>query len=287
MNNTDKHAYCIMAHDNWEQLQLLINLLDDKRNDLFLHIDAKSLDVFNKSGGVKVKNSNLFFIENVDVRWSDISQTDTEVSLFKKVISTGIKYSRIHLISGADLPIKSQDYIHDFFSIRSEEFIDFKTNPMFIKRIKYYHFFVRCRRKYILADLFRRIFLLFQIPFVNRLKHSKLKYAYGANWCSLTYQAVKEIINQYPKFRYMFRYTTSSDELYKQMILQAGNFSFAKEGCMRYVVFNHKAPSPKILTMADFDAISSSGCIFARKFNLKVDKNIINKVISFKEGKKV
>ena len=85
----------------------------------------------------------------------------------------------------------------------------------------------------------------------------------------------------------MFRYTTSSDELYKQMILQAGNFSFAKEGRMRYVVFNHKAPSPKILTMADFDAISSSGCIFARKFNLKVDKNIINKVISFKEGKKV
>ena len=35
MNNTDKHAYCIMAHDNWEQLQMLIGVLDDERNDIY------------------------------------------------------------------------------------------------------------------------------------------------------------------------------------------------------------------------------------------------------------
>lgn len=47
----DLHAYCIMAHGNWEQLQMLINMLDDCRNDIYLHIDKKSLTSYNKWGG--------------------------------------------------------------------------------------------------------------------------------------------------------------------------------------------------------------------------------------------
>lgn len=51
ISRTDKHAYCIMAHSNWEQLQILVDAIDDERNDIFLHIDAKALNDFNKWGG--------------------------------------------------------------------------------------------------------------------------------------------------------------------------------------------------------------------------------------------
>lgn len=37
-----KHAYLIMAHKDPEQLKLLISLLDDPRNDIFVHCDKKS-----------------------------------------------------------------------------------------------------------------------------------------------------------------------------------------------------------------------------------------------------
>lgn len=37
-----KHAYLIIAHDNWKILEKLLILLDDKRNDIYLHIDRKS-----------------------------------------------------------------------------------------------------------------------------------------------------------------------------------------------------------------------------------------------------
>ena len=40
-----------MAHGNWKQLQMLVNVIDDGRNDIYLHIDAKSLNDFNKWGG--------------------------------------------------------------------------------------------------------------------------------------------------------------------------------------------------------------------------------------------
>lgn len=42
MQTNDRHAYLIMAHNNWSILSKLLSLLDDDRNDLFLHIDAKS-----------------------------------------------------------------------------------------------------------------------------------------------------------------------------------------------------------------------------------------------------
>ena len=34
-----KHAYLIMAHNNPYILKKLLNLIDDKRNDIYLHID--------------------------------------------------------------------------------------------------------------------------------------------------------------------------------------------------------------------------------------------------------
>ena len=37
-----KHAYLIMAHNNWKILEKLLNLLDDKRNDIYFHIDLNS-----------------------------------------------------------------------------------------------------------------------------------------------------------------------------------------------------------------------------------------------------
>lgn len=278
---TGKHAYCIMAHGNWEQLQMLIDVLDDVRNDIFLHIDAKAIAGFNKHGKIHAKHSGIYYAKSVDVRWSDISLCNAEMSLFHGVINNGNEYSRIHLISGSDLPLVNQDEMHKFFEFRNDEFMDVRHPKQFKKRLKYYHMFVKYRRNRPMVDFARRLLLLPQLPFVNRLRKAPLAYAYGSEWCSLTYAAVKEIVEKYPKFRYMFKYTTCPDEHYKQMILSANpKFLFAKEGCMRYVVFSPDNPSPKTLTMDDYGNIMKSGCLFARKFDVNVDRNIINIVIN-------
>ena len=36
-----RHAYLILAHKNPRQLRKLIALLDDPRNDIFVHVDRK------------------------------------------------------------------------------------------------------------------------------------------------------------------------------------------------------------------------------------------------------
>ena len=65
---------------------------------------------------ITVEKSNIYYVVNrVDVRWGDISQIETELILFEKACTTN-RYDYYHLLSGVDLPIKSQNYIHDFFS---------------------------------------------------------------------------------------------------------------------------------------------------------------------------
>ena len=51
--------------------------------------------------------------ERVDVRWGDFSQVECELALFKAVVKNGYDY--YHLLSGVDLPIKSAQYLVDFF----------------------------------------------------------------------------------------------------------------------------------------------------------------------------
>lgn len=63
-----KHAYLIMAHDKPRQLEILLSLLDDPRNDIYLHLDSRlaiDLSAFSE----QVCHSNLFFVERDAVRW--------------------------------------------------------------------------------------------------------------------------------------------------------------------------------------------------------------------------
>lgn len=80
----------------------------------------------------------------------------------------------------------------------------------------------------------------------------------------------------------IFKYSTSSDELYKQMLLNSSpefSFSSSEEGNLRYVDFSERNPSPKILTIADYDKIMNSGCLFARKFDIHKDKRVVEKIL--------
>ena len=277
-----KHAYCILAHNNFKQLQLLIDFIDDERNTIFIHVDKKSYSLYEEKGRVRSRYSKIIYVEPVDVRWGDISLSEAEVRLFSEVLKTNDTYERVHLMSGCDLPLHSQDYIHSYFKKYSNvEFISFGKNPDLYKhRLNYYHYFVRYVKNNRFANLARRVLLLIQMPFINRLKRSPYKFMYGSEWCSITLDAVKTIVNDYYNNKKIFSLSTCSDECYKQMIL--GNnklFNCSPLGNLRYIKFSDGAASPEILRLQDFDKITNSNCLFARKFDLNEDYNIIKKII--------
>ena len=59
-----KHAYLIMAHNEFEILKILLHLLDDERNDIYLHIDSKAGIISEAEFLQCVKMSNLIILKN-------------------------------------------------------------------------------------------------------------------------------------------------------------------------------------------------------------------------------
>jgi hypothetical protein len=51
-----------MAYNNWRQLSMLLELLDDPRNDIFIHIDKRAGDFPQEMLASTVKRSQLVFV---------------------------------------------------------------------------------------------------------------------------------------------------------------------------------------------------------------------------------
>ena len=134
-----KHAYLIMAHGKFQQLIILLKMLDSAHNDIFLHIDKKVKDFPKQEIAESVSLSKLYFVNRIDVNWGAFSQIDCELLLLEQAVKNG-DYQYIHLLSGADLPIKSQEYIIQFYQENNgKEFIDFDIDKdEYADRCKYY-----------------------------------------------------------------------------------------------------------------------------------------------------
>ena len=106
-----RHAYLILAHKNPRQLRKLIALLDDPRNDIFVHVDRKA--TFRSEDWTRTcRHSGLYFLDRrIRVNWGGVSIMRCELALLEAAAARG-RYDYYHLLSGMDLPIKDQDTIH-------------------------------------------------------------------------------------------------------------------------------------------------------------------------------
>lgn len=85
-----RHAYLLMVHNNFEQLIILLKLLDHENNDIFIHIDKKVIppqDCFDDC----CKKSKVVVYQDISVFWGTSSQMECEFSLLKKAYEAGEK----------------------------------------------------------------------------------------------------------------------------------------------------------------------------------------------------
>lgn len=85
-----KHAYLIMAHTNFNQLKRLIMLLDDVRNDIYVHIDKKAQDVPLKEIRGLCMKSKLSVTQVFSVVWGTYSIVEAELYLLAQAVRGGV-----------------------------------------------------------------------------------------------------------------------------------------------------------------------------------------------------
>ena len=82
-----KHAYMIIAHNEFDLLEILVRLLDDPRNDIYIHIDAKVKDFDFKSFQALTQYSRLRFTpRRISATWGDFSLVNTELLLLQTAV---------------------------------------------------------------------------------------------------------------------------------------------------------------------------------------------------------
>ena len=288
-----KHAYLIVAHNEFELLAKLVRLLDNPRNDIYLHIDSKvkkfDFDGFRSN----ISKSNLYYVKRRNVQWGAFSFSLSELQLFKEAYEKG-EYEYYHLLSGCDLPIKSQKYIHDFFDKHpNTEFIDYvdrtrlenmNVNNDRVERFKLYHFFNNIGiNKRGIGRLNNICLKIQKVLKVDRYKN-KFEYGFGSNWCSLSHNGVKTLMENEKWIKKTFHFTHCSDELYKQtVLLKNPNLNISEKGNMRLIIWGKDDNSrhPHTFTVADKEILENSECLFARKFSAKVDERIVDEIIKY------
>lgn len=286
-----KHAYLIMAHADMPLLQVLIGMLDDERNDIYLHADKKWRD-FNPND-LAVSRATLHILPNrLDGRWGHISLMEIEYALYEAASKQGI-YHYYHLLSGADLPIKSQDYIHDFMSKSPYiPYISYWDHPEdTYYKVSRYTFGMKYEKSLSAYPLLDRIVgfvkrktadLLFKV--LGERVDSKAFYK-GANWTSLRHEDVMHTLSNKGYMLQRLKYTRNSDEIFAQTILARKYFEpngldpYASKD-MRLVNWKSSVISPDYFTIDDWQQIQSSDALFARKFSSSVDLEIVKIVQS-------
>lgn len=268
-----KHAYLILCHADLSLLPILISLLDDKRNDIFIHIDKKA----NYSGAdLKTHNAGLYILkERIDARWGDYSLVQAEFLLFETAHSNGA-YAYYHLLSGADLPLKNQNHIHEWCDRHPNiEYIGFSgadTDGEAKWRTEHYFPFSRhFRSNSILIKSIRRTAILFQdlLPLKFRTDMIVKK---GPQWCSVTHDFVSYLLQNKKKIESLFLHTYCPDELFIQTICWNSPFrdrlydtTSEFKGCMRYIQWIDGAL--QYMTQATASDALLSDRWFARKYN--------------------
>jgi len=280
-----KHAYLIMAHNEFDVLQKLIDVIDDKRNDIYVHIDAR----VKKLPNIHCRQSNLQMLKGnarVRVYWATSSQIEAELSLFRQAYYRG-KYSYYHLISGVHLPLKSQGFLHEFYdSCYDKQVLHLMQNTpreATDLKLRRYHFFVRLfRNKHTWicrVGLFISNVLLFFQKRLGIFRPQGL-YAKSENWVSITEKAVAHLLENAPQILREYRFTFCGDEYFVASEFIRNPKKFSIRDTQNMLLTDFVGPSPRCYRNEDFEYLVSSECLFARKFSSQ-HIDIVNRITDY------
>lgn len=308
-----KVTYLIFAHENLSQLHRLIAQLDAKNVDFLCHIDVKCKEDY----------QFLYNYKNVQIcdrkysiDWGGITQVQALLACCHELCTQyGSDEKRmICLLSGYDYPIKSNEYIYNYFSEHCNlNFIAAIPIPNLCsgwsehgrRRIECYA--IRLGTKAIatiepgcinsgnmkqLAKVAyynpKMLFHALGKLFVRKRKHPSYLKPYGGEfWWVLPLESIREIllyVDEHPDFLEYHRDTSNPDELFFQTLIYN---LFPQESivrnCLRWVNWNGGV-SPQNISLADKRKLQiasiNSDILFVRKVADMEVSNYVNELIS-------
>lgn len=273
-------AYLICGHKNIEQISRLVDRLASPYSDIYLHLDKKS----DCKPTVNLLDKSKIIKNNIDVRWGCISLVYSYINSLSEIFESGVVYTHICLLSGQCYPLKNNDDLREFYRINiGREFLsNVEISPNFwgkaIYRYKYFHF-----DQYLRQDKIKFFFEIFANKLFSPRRLSCGYQIYGGSaWWILSQECcmfVCDFLKKNRDFYRFFKFTEIPDEMLFHTIIMNSKFrDKVVNNNFRYIDWSAGGSNPKILTIDDFDKMSASNCLFARKFDASIDSLVLDKL---------
>lgn len=275
-----RHAYLITAYDEPELLGRLVGLLDDPRNDLYIHWDKRSASPDWERVLPNSPSSQIVLMSSMRVYWGHYSQVRSVFRMLRAATRGGHAY--YHLISGADLPIKSQDFIHQFFADnQGTEFVALcgDYHREWVSRAHLFVPLLRSRNKGVRwagARAHKWSNRLQEFLGIDLTRKLGQPVYYGSDWYSITHDLATYALSRESVVKRAFRHSFIPTEFYMPTIIANSRFAdrvFPSEGDpyrsnVRFLEFPHGGSGPRLLGEADVPTLLASERLFARKFSM-------------------
>ena len=275
VKHNKKHAYLLMIHHRKDLIDLLLEELDDERNDIFMHIDSRSKLDFNS---FKTTKAGLYKVKQMKVNWGGYSQIKCELRLMEDACKHG-PYAYYHFVQGSSFPLKTQDELHQFYDERQGvEFVQI-DQTLKITRVELIHLF---NEHYTIKHQYEKILLAISKKFINfqkiigynHFKQFNMEYKKGFALWSIDHELLTYLLTKKDLIRKMCRFSYCADEIFIQTLTYNSKFkdriNFIDDKFSSSLWFSTWRIDDKRrgcnFISEDLDAILNSGSNFARKF---------------------
>jgi hypothetical protein len=204
--------------------------------------------------------------------WGGFGHVLATLKGIKALLSGGIPFDYAILLTGQDYPIKSNAHLRRFFEVQyPKSFMRVSEMPRSswgprggLDRIEYRH--VRLYGHHI------------RLPFKRTFPLGLRPYGGGAYWC-LSRQCIEYVgrfVAERPDVVRFFRHVDIPDEIFFHTILMnSPRRDTIVDDNLRYIDWT-QGRRPAILETRDLDALRASPKLFARKFDVHRDENVLD-----------
>lgn len=270
-------------------LERLIRALDSENADFYIHIDrrVRGVDEAALLGAMKKSNGRIF--RTYRLSWGADTQVRCEMLLLGEAVKKG--YDCYHLLSGVDIPLKPRGEIEAFFEAHEGSYIEFvkHADTEAPERARYYYplqnLVGRPKKDAglwhaVLDQISYELVKLQRLLRIDRTKDAPFTYCRGSQWFSIAHELAAYVVENKKIVRRYFYHALASDEMFMQCMAMMSPYrdrvSRSNLRLIDWVRTEHDGCSPHTFTMADWDMLTKSEKLFARKFDPDIDKTVID-----------
>jgi hypothetical protein len=278
-----KLAYIVTAYKLPEQLTRLVARLSTESSHFFIHVDKRTDDVTYRRMAAPLSDlANVHFLDRHSCYYGDFGHPRATLKGISAILRRRLPFDYAVLLTGQDYPIKSNAQIDDFFSRRDgQSFMahfplphkDWQGGGM--ERIRAWHLRLRGKR-------FR--FPPRSLPIVRRRLPGGLRPFGGSSYWCLTAACIEyvyEFVRSSPSYVRFFNYVDVPDEIFfHTIVLNSPLRGTVVNDDLRYLEWRNPAVAggPAVLGKHDFEKIIRSTKLFARKFDVTRDADVLDMI---------